>query len=190
MKKIFRLLSVLLLSVIVFACGSKKVQVTLDESTIRSVTCAKEDGESYKCTVKSDGVKESPLGANIVAYVYIDGSKQVISKVEFVGYVNESDDYGKALLEGTIKTADGKTFYNKYVNIGEEGLSFSELDKLQYTKTDEIRSVVVVDENDNVKSSKVKIYQPADLATGATGTACSYINVLKAAIETYRSLDK
>ena len=188
-KKILGLFALVPAMLLVAACGMNKVEkgTTMAESTVFGVDCEEEGSNQYRCEVKTKGVGNNSLA--IFESVYIDGNAEKITRVNVVR-TNESADYGNALIYGKIKTADGKTFYNKYVNIGEEGLSFSELDKLQYTKTDEIKSVVVVDENGNAKSSKVKIYQPDDLATGATGTACAQINALKAAIETYRNLKK
>lgn len=126
-----------------------EVTVKLRETGVSKVECAVHEGTVYKCVVHSDGVNDGILV--LAANVYIDSEKEVITKVTTIQN-GESDEYGKALLGGTLRIPDVQTFYNKYVNIGADGKS---------------------------------IYKPADLETGATGTAAACVNIIKAAVEKY-----
>jgi len=186
MKKLGKLLLVALASFSAAACGKKEEKVTLSESSVQKVTCELEsDNKTYKCDVKSDGVNDAilVLGAN----VFIDSENEVITKVTI--YQNaESDEYGKALLGGTLRVPDAQAFYEKYVAIGENGLKISEVKKLKYTTKEDVKAVCNREtaEGDEIcGSGGKKIYKPADLETGATGTADAYINILKAAVEKY-----
>ena len=81
-----------------------------------------------------------------------------------------------------------KFFYNKYVNIGADGLSFAEVNKLKYTTEEDVKAVCnreTAAEGEICGAGGKSIYKPADLETGATGTAAAYVNIIKAAVEKY-----
>lgn len=186
MKKLGKVLLVSSTLLTLVACGKEESKVILSESSVSKVSCElQSDNKTYKCDVKSNGVNDGVLVLG--AYVYIDSEKDVITRVSI--YQNgESEDYGKSLLNGSLRVPDAQTFYNKYVNIGTDGLSIKEVNKLKYTKKEDIKAVCNRDTENECGAGGKSIYKPADLETGATGTADAYINILKAAVEKYNEV--
>lgn len=159
------------------SCGEKPATPNdwKNVSTVKKVTW-EEDDSCFTADVQGTGAQSGTITLQVK--VVIDKTKNVVSKAS-VSICDDSAAYGKALLLGNLETEKAKAFYDKYVNIPSEGLSFKVLDKMDYSSRTFVQALF---DNKEVEVN-------ADLKTGATATAAAYINFLKAAVNVYRTKD-